>query len=350
MVDVLGFGGTEPHPLLDVWKQNLAIVHRISRLISTETSAKNNPFKFCRMLYFFPTRGRGYQNALTHASKGNWSYCSNFFGDLIFELMVVVCTNHQGDECQKLGFGQKDLDDVKKFFMFALKDITENAHSKLQVMYIEFKNKDDVNDTKTLLDRLKDTYEGTWKTGKVLKVDANACVICHENHPHKIIETEEQGNTGRLRKMLSLAFRCRSTSSVTHTKRMCHKEIQCNEASKSIVSHINSASNEMNEDEKRIYELCNQTECTNCHRPPGTIGCTKVDSNTRHRTIISSLLPNGQQLVTGELNTTITDGLPSDKTRCEQLTKGAIPITDMSSDKKEGDGQENDKFLYPILA
>ena len=189
MVDVPGFGGTEPHPLLDVWKQNLAIVCRISRLISTKTSADNNPFKFRRILYFFPTRGVPVR--IVPCFQKELELLFKFFGDLIFRLMVVVCTNRPEDNYQIVGFDDEDLKAVKRMLNFSLKDITETVHSELEVMYMELKN--NVNDKKTLLDRVKETYKGN--TGSTLEVDASACVKCQGNHPKLIETTDKQAKT-----------------------------------------------------------------------------------------------------------------------------------------------------------
>ena len=268
VVDVPGFGGTEPHPLLDVWKQNLAIVHRISKLISTErseTSTDNNPFKFRRILYFFPTRGVPVR--IVPCLKKELELLFKFFGDLIFRLMVVVCTNRPEDNYQEVGFDDEDLKAIKRMLMFALKDITETDHSELEVMYIERKNS--VNDTETLLDRVKKTYEG--KTGSTLEVDVSACVIGQGNHPEVTEKTDKQA---KIKGWLSNLLHYNRPP----TKSKCHPAFRV-EGQTGYFINIAPVS----EDDQRIYEFYFEAKCVNCNKSPGTEGCAET---AKHATSI----------------------------------------------------------------
>ena len=337
VVDVPGFAGTETHPFLDAWKQNLAIISRISRLISTNSSrTPDRNFKFCRILYFFPVRGVPVR--VDACFKGELELLYSVFGDSVFELMVVVCTNRPDTRHQQLPLGIEDLNDVKGQFLCAFKGITRSDHTKLEVMYIELEN--NVNDTKTLLDKIKETYPHS-KIGNTLKADPTACVKCQGNHS-KVIETDKQASTSLWKKLRNAIVTPAKTTN-TNTKIKCHPEFQHKEGS---LQHYFIDRSQFSGYDKIIYEFYYESQCTKCTKPPGTEGCTEIGPSTvysQHTTIIPSLpinlsgeniQPSDQCQLQGEVN-----GQPSDKRQLEGDKNG------QSSAQNEGEknGQPSDK-------
>ena len=84
VVDVPGFADTIRHPLLDLWKKNLSIIYQISRLAEK--------YSFSRILYFLPNRG--VPERVDGYLKEELQLIYKFFGDQVFNVMVVVRTNH----------------------------------------------------------------------------------------------------------------------------------------------------------------------------------------------------------------------------------------------------------------
>lgn len=247
VLDAPGFANTQRHCLLDVGKKNLAIVYRIARL--TEI------FNFRRILYFLPTRG--VPERADGVLKEELQLLYKFFGDLIFNLMVVVCTNHPDPRYQNLEFRPDDLKAVKKVFNSAVMDITGKDYSTVEVVYIP------VNATsETIIHRVKKKYQG-----EGLTVDAKAaCVKCQGND--RIITLWKQLFCGS----------------------MCHPKFVRKKKSENVdaMSH-DEARTYMSKDEMLIYDFYCDSECDKCGSPPGTVGCTRTNSNIYHTTIIEDL-------------------------------------------------------------
>ena len=126
VVDVPGFADTIRHPLLDVWKKNLSIIYQISRLAE----------KYCfrRILYFLPNRG--VPERVDGYLKEELQLIYKFFGDQVFQVMVLVCTNRPDPRYQELGFNQNDNEAAKSVLKSAVKDTTARDHHEVEVLYI----------------------------------------------------------------------------------------------------------------------------------------------------------------------------------------------------------------------
>lgn len=116
VLDTRGFADSENSLRLGVIQSNL----QNFRWILQAQRAYN--LCFARVLYFFPNRGP------PERSDGNLqeeiSVMHSFFGQQIFDLMVIIVTNYKRDCFQQAGFSKGDIATTKTVFKEAFQKIT----------------------------------------------------------------------------------------------------------------------------------------------------------------------------------------------------------------------------------
>ena len=256
VVDVPGFADTIRHPLLDLWKKNLSIIYQISRLAEK--------YSFRRILYFLPNRG--VPERVDGYLKEELQLIYKFFGDQVFNVMVVVCTNRPDPRYQKLGFDQSDNEAAKSVLKSAVKDTTARDHHEVEVLFIAY---DD--ESQKIIKNVKDSFGGN--TSNKLELDIKACVKCVGNDPNLSEETEKITHG-------TWPWDCFKKNSMPD-KGKCHPSFQ-KKLSQPAGGQCNDSVAKMSKDDQLVYEFYCKRECAHCHEPPGTKGCTNIDSSTQH--------------------------------------------------------------------
>lgn len=150
-----------------------------------------------------------------------------FFGELIFQVMVVVCTNYPEQKYQNQG--SVDTFKVKNLMNYALHSITGNSKLDLEVIYIPYEEGSDDHTIKQLIE----TYDKT--TAHTLKVNDLLCVKC---------------------------------SNKSHSDQHGPKQYYAH-FSRPYIDNMAK----IPETDRAVYEFFYYAECSHCHRPPGTKGC-----------------------------------------------------------------------------
>ena len=250
VVDVPGFADTIRHPLLDVWKKNLSIIYQISRLAEK--------YSFRRILYFLPNRG--HLERVDGYLREELQLIYKFFGDQVFKVMVLVCTNDPKPRYQELGF---NLEAAKLVLKSAVKDTTARDHHEVEVLYIAY---DD--ESQKIMQNVKDSFGGNMSNK--LELDIKACVKCVGNDPNL-----SEGD-GKNKKWWHISWR-----NSTSDKEKCHPSFR-KKISQPAGGQCNDSVAQMSDYDQLVYEFYCKRECTRCHKPPGTKGCTDINSSTQH--------------------------------------------------------------------
>ena len=117
VLDTRGFADSDATRELGVIKGNLQSFRWILQV------QREYNLRFSRVLYFFPTRGPPPERA-----DGNFQeeirVMHSFFGQKIFDVMVIIVTNFGKESYQKIGFSDNDITETKEIFMEAFHSIT----------------------------------------------------------------------------------------------------------------------------------------------------------------------------------------------------------------------------------
>eukprot|EP00731_Ephydatia_muelleri_P019989 Em0012g814a len=252
VVDVPGFADTIRHPLLDLWKKNLSIIYQISLLAEK--------YSFHRILYFLPNRG--VPERVDGYLKEELQLIYKFFGDQVFKVMVVVCTNHPDPRYQKLGFDQSDNEAAKSVLKSAVKDTTARAHHEVEVLYIAYND-----ESQQIIKNVKDSFGG--KMSNKLELDIKACVKCVGNDPNLSVGDGEYNPWSWF------------SRNSTPDKEKCHPSFRI-KCSQPAGGQCNDSVAQMSYYDRLVYEFYCKGACARCHKSPGTKGCTNIDSSTKH--------------------------------------------------------------------
>ena len=131
VLDTRGFADTENTRQYGVIKGNL----QSFRWILQAQEMYN--LRFSRVLYFFPNRGP--PERADGTLQEEMSVMHSFFGQQIFDVMVIIVTNHKRDHYQQAGFSEEDFADTREVFMSAFHRVTGTDLPKCPpVIYIPF--------------------------------------------------------------------------------------------------------------------------------------------------------------------------------------------------------------------
>ena len=133
VLDTRGFADTENTQRDGVIKGNL----QSFRWILQAQRAYN--LRFSRVLYFLPNRGPPERADGTLQEEISVMY--SFFGQQIFDVMVIVVTNNKRDHFQQAGFSEQNFSETNEVFKSAFQNTTGTSLPKYPpVIYIPFKD------------------------------------------------------------------------------------------------------------------------------------------------------------------------------------------------------------------
>ena len=142
VLDTRGFADTESTRKYGVIKGNLQSFRWI-----LQTQRAHN-LRFSRVLYFLPNRGPP-ERSDGHLQE-EISVMYSFFGQKIFDVMVIIVTNNKRDRYQQVGFSEEDIAETKKVFKLAFQKSTGIDPSTCPpVIYIPY-----TEDRKTTMDKI----------------------------------------------------------------------------------------------------------------------------------------------------------------------------------------------------
>ena len=129
VVDVPGFSGSQ----LGTLKSNTQIIQSLGSVLD------EFQLHVRRIVYFIPSRGP-YEKA-DGAAQEELKLLCHYFGEEVFDCMVVAATNPPKEAYQKLGFDYEDLELTKRAFHVALKSAVNNKNIACPpVVYIAYKD------------------------------------------------------------------------------------------------------------------------------------------------------------------------------------------------------------------
>ena len=117
VLDTRGFADTENTRKYGVIKGNLQSFRWILQ------AQRAYDLRFSRVLYFFPNRGPPERSDGTLQEEIKVMH--GFFGQQIFDVMVIIVTNNKRDHYQQAGFSEEDIAETKEVFQLAFKEIIE---------------------------------------------------------------------------------------------------------------------------------------------------------------------------------------------------------------------------------
>lgn len=115
IMDTPGFSDSKARSGVSVFHRNLQIFCKIVG----EQMDKSKNWRIRRVLYFIPQRG--VPEKADGILQDELQIMSRYFGESIFNCMVIVATNRRGKKHQALGFDGDDVAEVQKVFQLALK-------------------------------------------------------------------------------------------------------------------------------------------------------------------------------------------------------------------------------------
>ena len=136
--------------------------------------------RFSRALYFLPNRGppERAEGTLQEEIKVMYGY----FGQHIFDIMVIIVTNNKRDHYQLAGFSEGDMADTREVFLAAFEAVTSTTLPKCPpVVYIPFNEHHQM-----ILDHVK--------SAKVIS-DANRLCFSQEYPQNCNIQAEIKSNS-----------------------------------------------------------------------------------------------------------------------------------------------------------
>ena len=119
VLDTPGFADSKLTKEMGLTKSN----QYLFQLIVNEQRKFNLAFR--RVLYFLPCRGP--PDRADGALQEELKVLYDFLGQRIFNIMVIIATNHPKPRHQLLGFEEEDIEKVKEVFMLAYATITDST-------------------------------------------------------------------------------------------------------------------------------------------------------------------------------------------------------------------------------
>ena len=117
VLDTRGFADSEMTQKYGVIRGNLQSFRWI---LQAQRAYK---LRFSRVLYFFPKRGP--PERADGTLQEEIKVMHGFFGQKIFDVMVIVVTNYKRQSYQKAGFGEDDIKETEEVFRSAFMKVTE---------------------------------------------------------------------------------------------------------------------------------------------------------------------------------------------------------------------------------
>ena len=131
VLDTVGFADSENTRKYGVIKGNLQSFRWILQ------AQRGYDLRFSRVVYFLPTRGPPERGEGTIQEEIKVMY--SFFGEMIFNIMVIVVTNKKQDRYQQFGFSEEDITATEDVFKFVFRKATGADLPKFPpVKYIPF--------------------------------------------------------------------------------------------------------------------------------------------------------------------------------------------------------------------
>ena len=132
VMDTRGFADSEMTEKYGVVQGNLQSFRWILQ------AQRAHDLRFSRVLYFFPKRGPPERADGTLQEEIKVMY--GYFGQKIFDIMVVVVTNHKREHFQLAGFSEEDIAETQEVFKTAFKKVVGGEKKEGEVDSVaEFK-------------------------------------------------------------------------------------------------------------------------------------------------------------------------------------------------------------------
>lgn len=269
VMDTPGLSDSNSKPGVNVFQRNLQIFRGIVR----EQMDEGKNWKIRRVLYFIPQRG--VPEKADGILQDELQIMNRYFGQSIFNCMVIVATNRRGVKQQALGFDKDDVAEVQEVFKLALKKGTQlEMECCPPVIYFATGDKED-----DILEKVKDA--------PVLKDEVfvpafqlDTCSRCGI----KIVQDTEKKQT-------VCFYEESKQSDDSDEKSKCHPFF-ISKHSRAIkflggLGHVATFGTVFLIREKLLNEetwpgFTNSEEvCINCERPPGSHGCLEVKKNAK---------------------------------------------------------------------
>ena len=119
VIDTRGFADTDATQRDGVLESNLQSFRWILQ------AQKAHDLRFSRVLYFLPQRGP--PERADGSLQEEIKVMHGYFGQQIFDVMVIVATNNKRDNYQRAGFNQEDFAQVREVFMSAFHKVTTGS-------------------------------------------------------------------------------------------------------------------------------------------------------------------------------------------------------------------------------
>ena len=119
-----------------VYEGNLYIFRKVLR---EQVNPRNN-LKIRRVVYFLPERG-----VLEKAAgdlQDELKVMHYFYGDAIFNCMVIIATNNPKKKTQDLGMDEEDLQDIEKVFQLSMQEAVPDVSNCPPIVYIGLNDAD----------------------------------------------------------------------------------------------------------------------------------------------------------------------------------------------------------------
>lgn len=119
---------------------------------------KEHSLRFSRVLYFLPMRGSPERADGTFQEE--IMVMHKYFGQNIFDIMVIIATNKKAEKFQKNGFDEEEIKQTEEVFMSAYKEATEQTlPSCPPVIYHAFSEtglslEEKIKEAKVILDKV----------------------------------------------------------------------------------------------------------------------------------------------------------------------------------------------------
>ena len=132
VLDTRGFADSEMTRKYGVMQGNIQCFRWILQ------AQKEYELHFSRVLYFLPNRGPPPERA-EGTLQEEIKVMHGFFGQKIFDIMVIVVTQQKDKRYQDLGFNDEDISNMKEVFMTAFGKVTGTSLPKCPpIVYIPF--------------------------------------------------------------------------------------------------------------------------------------------------------------------------------------------------------------------
>lgn len=195
VLDTPGFADSGTTKRYGVLKGNLQLFRWIL------WAQKEHNLRFSRVLYFLPMRGSPERAEGTFQEEIKVMH--KYFGQKIFEVMVIIATNKKADKFQKNGFEEDEITQTEEVFMKVYEEATEQKlPSCPPVIYFAFNEtslnlEDKIKKAKVILDTTLEVStsdkeeEIQTDTGKELKFE-DRCTRCAVKLIQEVLSTGDK--------------------------------------------------------------------------------------------------------------------------------------------------------------